>query len=252
VHEAERAIEIGRGRKDNELLLMSHNGFVSACEAIGDAAGALVHARQAVELAEGTGGPAFAGAALLALGRAQLLNGEGREAATALEQALATTRKYRTGLISEGSMLAFLAEAYLVADDAGRARETAELAVATARRRHTPVYEITAHLALARVLLATDGVVDATAIDAALGAATALMEATDARLYAPPIHVERARLARLRGDAATCERETRCSAPPVQRNGSARAGGADREGDQRMSCPAEPHTPTSSEGHPRM
>ena len=104
-------------------------------------------------------------------------------------------------------MLAFLAEAYLVAGDAGRARETAELAVATARRRHTPVYEIVAQLALARVLLATDGVAAATAIDAALDAATALMEATDARLYAPPIHVERARLARLRGDAAACERE---------------------------------------------
>ena len=79
--------------------------------------------------------------------------------------------------------------------------------MATARRRHTPVYEIIAHLALARVLLATDGVAAATAIDAALDAATALMEATDARLYAPSIHVERARLARLRGDAAACERE---------------------------------------------
>ena len=102
LREAERAIEIARGRKDNELQLMSHTGFVSACEAIGDAAGALAHARQAVELAEGTGGPAWAGAALPTLGRAQLLNGEGREAATSLEQALATTRKYRTGLISEG------------------------------------------------------------------------------------------------------------------------------------------------------
>jgi ATP/maltotriose-dependent transcriptional regulator MalT len=180
---------------------------VSACEAIGDAASALTHARQAVELAEGTGGPAFAGVALQALGRAQLLNGEGRAAATALEQALATARKYRTGLIGEGSMLASLAEAYLVAGEADRARETAELAVVTARRRHTPVYEIAARLALARVLLATDGVAGATAIDTALDAGTALMEATDARLYAPPIHVERARLARLRGDAAACERE---------------------------------------------
>jgi hypothetical protein len=55
--------------------------------------------------------------------------------------------------------------------------------------------------------LATDGVAGGTAIDAALGAATALMEATDARLYAPSIHAERARLARLRGDAAACERD---------------------------------------------
>jgi class 3 adenylate cyclase/tetratricopeptide (TPR) repeat protein len=207
VHEVERAIEIGRGRKDNEVLLMSQNAFVPVCEAIGDTAGALTHARQAVELADGTGGPALAGAALQQLSRAQLLNGEGREAAAAMEQALATTRKYRTGLIGEGSMLASLAEAYLVAGDASRARATAELALATAGRRHTPVQEITAHLALARVLLATDGVAGATAIDAALDAATTLMEAADARLHAPPIHVERARLARLRGDAAACERE---------------------------------------------
>ena len=56
-------------------------------------------------------------------------------------------------------------------------------------------------------MLATDGAAGATAIDAALGAATGLAEATDARLYVPSIHVERARLARLRGDAAACERE---------------------------------------------
>jgi tetratricopeptide (TPR) repeat protein len=207
VQAAERAVEIARGRKDNELLLMSQTGFVAACEALGDAAGALAHARQAVELAEDTGGPALTGAALPLLGRAQLMSGAGGEAATTLEQALATTREYRTGLITEGWALAVLAEAYLVAGDADRARATAELAVATARRRHTPVYEITAQLALARVLLATDGAAAAEAIDPALGAATALMEATDARLYAPSIHVERARLARLRGDAAACERD---------------------------------------------
>jgi adenylate cyclase len=207
VHEVERALEIARGRKDNELFVVSQQGFVVVCEAMGDAAGVLVHARQAIEVAEAAGGPTLSAAARALLGQAQLLHGQGPEAVTAMEEALAIVRECRTGLATEGGMLAVLAQAYLVAGDAGRARETAEQAVATARRRHTPVQEITAHLALARVLLATDGAAAATAIDAALDAATALMEATDARLYAPPIHAERARLARLRGDAATCERE---------------------------------------------
>jgi hypothetical protein len=207
VHEGERAIEIARGRKDNEALLMSHHAFVSVGEAIGDAAGALAHARQAVEFADGTAGPALAGAALQQLGRAQRLNGEGREAATALEESLATTRKYRTGLIGEGSTLALLAEAYLLVGDAARARETPswrwpQPAGGTLRSMRSPrIWRWPACSS------PTSGVAGATAIEAALDAATALMEATDARLYAPPIHVERDRLARLRGDAAACKRQ---------------------------------------------
>ncbi len=52
--------------------------------------------------------------------------------------------------------------------------------------------------------LAIDG---AAGVDATLREATALVTATEAHAYSPFIHVERARLARLRGDEATRTRE---------------------------------------------
>ena len=55
----------------------------------------------------------------------------------------------------------------------------------------------------------TDGADGAAGIEAALRDAMALVEATEARAYAPFVHVERAALARLLGDETTRERELR-------------------------------------------
>jgi hypothetical protein len=112
-------------------------------------------------------------------------------------------------LVVEGWLLQVLAEAYLGAGDPGGARQTADLALAHARQCHTRISEITALLAWARVRLATEGAHGAAGIEAALRDAMALVEATEARAYAPFIHVERAALAHLLGDEITRQRELR-------------------------------------------
>ena len=62
-------------------------------------------------------------------------------------------------------------------------------------------------LAHARVLLATDGAGARAAIAESLDAAEALVDASGAEAWRPFVRVERARLARLVGDEATCRRE---------------------------------------------
>jgi uncharacterized protein HemY len=144
---------------------------------------------------------------LLTLGRAHLLAQEWREAATALEQALALTRERRTGVTMEGLILWCLAEALHGAGDLGGARERAEEAVATARRRGTRAIEGAALLARARVAVATGDAASAAERD--LADAMACVDETGAHRYRPLIHVERARLARQRGDEPGRERELR-------------------------------------------
>jgi hypothetical protein len=62
-------------------------------------------------------------------------------------------------------------------------------------------------LARAHVLIATEGAPARTRIEADLRDAAAVIEATEARVFTPQVHVERAALARVLGDEATRRRE---------------------------------------------
>jgi class 3 adenylate cyclase/tetratricopeptide (TPR) repeat protein len=205
---ARRAIEIAHRRQDLESLVTGHQAGELACELAGDVEGALGHGRQAVEAAA-TASWAMRMIALATLGRAHLLVGAWLPAVEAMTGARAIMRERRLFLVLEGFDFPVLAEASLGAGDPGVARETADLALARTRQHHTRVYEITALLAWARVRLATDGAHGAAGIEAALRDAMALVEATEARAYAPFIHVERAALAHLLGDEITRQRELR-------------------------------------------
>jgi class 3 adenylate cyclase/tetratricopeptide (TPR) repeat protein len=202
--ELERAMEIARGRKDHDLLVITHGNALGWCELSGDSEIALAHARQAAEAA---GTPTLHASATFTLGRAQLVGEQWREAVETLAAALAAFREGRTGLTLEAWALAFLAEAYLGAGELAKARTAADEAVAVARRRQTPLWEIAAHLARARVLLGADGTTRAQQIEEALRSATALVDGTEARWYSPLIHVERARLMHLIGDHTGSRRE---------------------------------------------
>src|SRR5947208_3915941 len=205
---AGRAIEIARRHQDTEVLVLGHQAGELACELAGDVEGALGYGRQAVEAAA-TASWAVRMLALAILGRAHLLAGDWLPAVEAMTGALPIMRERRVLLVGEGWVLPVLAEASLGAGDPGRARETADLALARTRQHHTRVFEIAALLAWARVRLATDGADGAAGIEAALRDAMALVEATGARGHAPFIHVERAALAHLLGDKATRQRELR-------------------------------------------
>ena len=171
------------------------------------AGAAVAHARLAVELAEKTGNLTVRAGAFGALGLANVLDEQWREALDALGQALAIARERRAGLPWEAQLLAYLARAQLGLGDAATARVTAEEAIAVAQRRGTRTFEIEAHIVLGRVLIHAGARREE--VQAALDAALSLVEETGAKSYLPLIHVERAALARMLRDDASRERSLR-------------------------------------------
>ena len=205
----ERAIEIARRRRDAEAGAVAHSLASTVYELLGDGGSALRQARQGLEMAEASGSPALQALALGFLARAHELAEQRAEASEVAEGALAIGRTRRVYLLVELDYLDVLAHAYLGSGAPARAREVAEEAVARARERGTRVHEIRALLARAHVLIATEGAPARSRVEADLRDAADVIEATEARVFTPQVHVERAALARVLGDEATRQRELR-------------------------------------------
>jgi adenylate cyclase len=203
----ERTIALAQVRRDTELLLIAHAYTAWLWGFAGDAARALQHARRAVELVEAATGKIAGLGSATTLGRALLLNEQWSEAAARLEQALGEMREHQAALQGEAFVLADLARAVAALGDCDRARELADEAVSTAQRRGN--FEVDPLLARAHVQRLSDGAQAAAAIEADLQQAMAVVQRTEARAYAPLIHVERAELARLLGDEAAYQQELR-------------------------------------------
>jgi tetratricopeptide (TPR) repeat protein len=170
---------------------------------------AVAHARQGLEIAERIGRALSVVFARAALGAALLASGDSSEAVPLLEAATALARERRVGLDYEARFLAWLADAYLAAGDPARARATATEATEIGRQRGTRLFECYAQLALARALRVTDGASARPAIEAAFARAQALIDETGGRSLQPFLHIERAELLALCGDAAARQRELR-------------------------------------------
>jgi len=196
------ATAIGQAREDRVVLAGADETRAEISYFAGDSAQARAAASRASAFGFGERFPIP-----IVLGEAYVLNGQWPEAIETLTQSLDRGRKWHVALPNEAWALALLAEAYAGAGDAARARESAEQAVDCARQRQVPVWEIHALLARARVLRMTDGAASAPRIADDLRAAEALITRTEAHAYTPFVHEERAQLARLVGDAATCQRE---------------------------------------------
>ncbi|MFI5394350.1 MAG: AAA family ATPase [Candidatus Binatia bacterium] len=210
IEEAARALDhataLAQEYGQLEILAVTHQAYVDLAWLTGDIGPAMEHARRAVEAAEALGSAFSRSQAYGALGGAHRLNQQWDEAAAACEQSLAITRESRTGIADEAFKVAGLAEVYLHQGKKTLARATAEEAVALASR-YQRVAECYARLTLARVLLHTEGVQAVSAIESALARALVLVEETGASSMEPFIRVERAELARLRGDEAGRRRE---------------------------------------------
>jgi class 3 adenylate cyclase/tetratricopeptide (TPR) repeat protein len=204
-----RAIEIGRARRDNEVLVIAHGKGVVLYELMGDAERALAHGRQAAEVAGVIGNPTRSAIAHVELGQAQVLGARWDEAIELLTAALATMRTRRVALSLETNCLRTLAEAHLGAGALERARELADEAVGVASARSHVIQEIQALCVRAHTLLATDGARAAAEITTSLDRATALVQSTGACALEPRVRIERARLARATGDEAGRRRELR-------------------------------------------
>ena len=198
-----RAEELARASNEIEVLVWTHLAFVYLARCRRDGGAALSHARQAIEIAERNGTPYWRAQGHYAIGLAHVLGQSWSEAVAALEPALAIARERRTSLQLEAHMLASLGEAYLGNGDADRAHAAADEAVRLARAHGTRLWECEALLARGRIRLALDGVAAGGDIENDLTDASALVVETGARSLAPFVHRERARLARLLGDAET-------------------------------------------------
>ncbi len=172
----------------------------------GDLETGLRHARSAFEGVEKVGSSFGRVYVAWILGHVLASGGAAHEAIGQLTAALDLMRAGGVGVFIEPFALAELAEAHLEAGDFPGARIAVEHGFAALRGASGA----RARLELARArLLRADG--DTVAAEAALDRARVAAEATGARVYVPFVHVERAELARLRGDDAACRHE-RCEA----------------------------------------
>ncbi|UGS34146.1 hypothetical protein DSM104329_00518 [Capillimicrobium parvum] len=179
---------------DLETVGLSHSLAVRLAYFRDDPAGAIGHARLALDIAERIGSTQSRARAWLALGTAERLAERWEAAIEALERSRALAEEHRAGVDVDGWRLALLAECHLGRGDPGRARRLASEAVVTARVQGGYFSEIYASVALARVWRAAAVPDVAPAIQAALSRAAELVERADARAFAPLVEAELAHL----------------------------------------------------------
>jgi tetratricopeptide (TPR) repeat protein len=203
----ERVLTLARDLAEPEILALGHGFLCYFARCLGDGEIARRHAPDAVKIAESTGSALSRTFAYRGLGIAHLMAQRWADAAAALEKALTIARETRTVLWVSPFILADLAEARLGLGQVELARETAESALAEGKRLGSKASECPAYLALARVLLATEGARAAVEIEALLSEALRGALGTGQRTYVPHVHLAAGELARVRDDTARRERE---------------------------------------------
>jgi class 3 adenylate cyclase/tetratricopeptide (TPR) repeat protein len=206
--ELDRMIELTRASQQVYVLCIAHVYHVVRCEVTGEAASGLTHAREAVGYADQLASPYARIMGSFSLGVAHLLNCAWHTALETFEEALAIGRERRL-LLQESCVLGGLAAAHLGLGDPEKAMALAEEAIAVSRRRDTRFWEFPALLTRIRALRETRGLEAQKDIEVAFAEADAWLEMLGAKSYEPFLHVERAELALLTGDEATCQRELR-------------------------------------------
>jgi len=169
---------------------------------IGDIDACWRDARVFAELADRSGSTWAIAVSASTLGRAHLTGQRWSQARESLEYALAQARQHKLGLEAEASYLALLAEALAGCGELEHAVETAEEAVAVARRKGTLFWELQAQNVLATVLLRRDRLEDQDRIAKTLDLADELIKKTGGEVMQPLITMRRAEFAKLTGDHA--------------------------------------------------
>jgi tetratricopeptide (TPR) repeat protein len=208
---AERDLELALARArqlgENETLGWAHEMRSDLSRWLADPEGALAHARQAVQIAERLGSAFSQTSSYGTLALAHRLRGEWTEAADACAHVLDIIRTRRSFWHWEAVTLAQLADVQAMRGDTAVALDGARTALALARRRRTRFVELIASLTVVRVLALDQGAAACGAGSAMLAYAETLVQDTGAASWAPLVHCERARLARLGGDEDAYRRE---------------------------------------------
>jgi tetratricopeptide (TPR) repeat protein len=211
--EAERSIEhgrsIARGQGDIETVGFCHQWSTLLAYYRGDPEAALVHAQQALEIAERTGSAFSRTWSWSFLGWAHSARGEWQQAIAAIERAMAIAKERRTAAEGTGLRLMMLGESYFGLGDAERALALVKEGLAVADAQGAFFNQIYGNRALARILLASAGPAAHVEIEEALARALELVRQTGARADEPLLRVELAELARQSGDHEAHGRELR-------------------------------------------
>ena len=202
-----RAEQLALEHDDRVVLSIIYHSSIFIPEIVGSEARVLAHGRQALEIAEPVGDALDVNLAWVAIGIEHSLGGEWREAQTTLKQSLALMREQRSGLFYEPLALTHLTRVELRLGEVDRALSTVEAAIRSGQEHHTRVWETQAHIERARILREIDGSGGVGEANLSLDAAERLIEETGAESLRPHLHEERGRLAELRGDTATRDRE---------------------------------------------
>ena len=199
VREAERVAEEAGER---EVLVWILAGWTLLAHACGEAGSALERGRRSLKIAEDVDTEHGRNIAYFALGNAYLLEGQPEAARDALLRAVAIVRDHNTQRAFLPLTLALLSEAHLALGERNEALTTARAGIELGDTGGCYYFEAQSQLALAAALLATDGEVPRTEIDAALTRAEQLVEQIEGRSLSPRILEQRGRLAKACGDAA--------------------------------------------------
>jgi class 3 adenylate cyclase/tetratricopeptide (TPR) repeat protein len=197
-----RGVEALRRLGATEQVAWCEAGLARIAAFAGDVETGLRHARSALEGVEKVGSTFGRIYVSWILGQVLASGGAASEAIGQLTAAIDLMRVSGVGVFAEPFASAELAEARLVAGDLPGARTAVEHGFAALREANGPRPRL--ELAQGRVLRASGNF---SAAAEALDRASALVETSGARVYAPFIHLERAALARLRGDDETYQAE---------------------------------------------
>jgi class 3 adenylate cyclase/tetratricopeptide (TPR) repeat protein len=203
----ERAIAVAREHGDAEMESSAHSMRSWLQTTVGESASALDSAERGLELAEAAGNTLYIARAQAALALAHAHENDIAEALDHAESALATIGERGTGLYLEPMLLASIAKARLRLGEPEAALAAAEEAIEIMDARGLTACALTAPIALAQVLIATEGAAAGERIESVLARAMQVARESGALVYEPQIHHELAALARLRGDEAGAERE---------------------------------------------
>src|SRR5262245_14516533 len=201
----ERTERLALEHGDEEAVASARYFASDTAVRLGDIEAALRHATRAVEVGERIASTFFRAFGSSTLATALAEAGEWDEAIAVAERELDVLRQQNRVVFLELLLVAALARARLGAGDHGRARAAAAEALALCGRFPEPrFFGVVASTAAAHVLLRTDG-----ASEEGLGAlaqAEALAAAIPDRFFEASLRLERAELARLRGDESDRKR----------------------------------------------
>jgi adenylate cyclase len=219
--DADRAVEMARERSEAEILGWTLAVYPLVDYLTGDGRDPLSLAEEAVRVAEDTGNINLQPLAHAALGTAHLNRGEWSEAVRACTTALDLAHRHGLWLFEEGSMNLFLSESHLGAGDHEGALRVADEAVVTSKSRGTQIFECGALITRNRIRRLTLDRQPQESWDADLDQADRLVDETGAEAWRPFLLVERAELARLRGDGARADDLQRDAIRAFSANGAA-------------------------------